>query len=188
MPELERDNELELAYGVRLRSSGVSATVGDVRQASTATRPVRGVLSDELLADSGAAVATLLPVVEAAGMRTVLAVPLDDVQVPPAASGGVRAVTGEETYVELSVPAPDPEEGQVVLEVDDAGLVRWHVDVDAAATAVAIADDTTAPPARGVARCAPEPSRRSASRSCSSTASATGSGAYSASASARCCT
>ncbi|GAA3385551.1 DUF7379 domain-containing protein [Cryptosporangium minutisporangium] len=151
MPELERDNEVELAYGVRLRSSGVSATVGDVRQAPTATRPVRGVVADELLGDSGDAVARLLPVVEAAGMRTVLAVPLDDVQVPPTPFGGVRALTGEENYVELSVPGPDPDEGQVVLEVDEVGLVRWHIDVEAAATAVAIADNGTALAARGVA-------------------------------------
>ncbi|SHN35569.1 DUF7379 domain-containing protein [Cryptosporangium aurantiacum] len=146
MPELERDNELELAYGVRIRSSGVSATVGDVQRAPTAGGPVRSVAPDDFLADAGEAGARLASVVADAGLRPVLSVPLDDLTVPPGASRTVRAITGDAPFVEISVPGPDPDEGQVVLEVDDAGLVRWHVDVEAALTAAAIADGTPVPP------------------------------------------
>ncbi|WP_157018325.1 DUF7379 domain-containing protein [Cryptosporangium arvum] len=131
MPELERDHELELADGVRISSSGVSAVVGAVRRPGT----VRSVLADDL---SGAA-APLAPLLAAAGMRVVLGVPLDDLAV------SARGFTGEAPYVEVTVPAPGPDEGQVVLEVDDVGLVRWHVDVEAVTTAAAIADGTGAP-------------------------------------------
>jgi len=150
VPELERDDELELAHGVRIRSVGVRATVGDVRVPTPgAARRVRADLP-EILADAGEIGARLAPVLAEAGMRPVLSVPLESLAVPPGASGGVRALTADDPYVELSVPGADPDEGQVVLEVDAVGVVRWHVDVEAVATAVAIADGT-APPRRSVA-------------------------------------
>ncbi|WP_344647541.1 DUF7379 domain-containing protein [Cryptosporangium japonicum] len=136
MPELEHDHELELADGVRISSSGVSAVVGALRRPGAA----RGLLADDL---SGAA-APLAPLLGAAGMRVVLGVPLDEIAV------SARGFTGETPYVEVAVSAPGPDEGQVVLEVDDVGLVRWHVDVGAVATAAAIADGAGTPP-RGVA-------------------------------------
>ncbi|MFG1927993.1 hypothetical protein [Cryptosporangium sp. NPDC048952] len=135
MPELEHDSELVLASGIRIRSSGVTATVGDVRQPG-----IRG-----FSADTGEIDARLAPVLTAAGMQQVLVVPLDGVAV------SARGFTGDAPYVEVSVPAPGPDEGQVVLEVDDVGLVRWHVDVEAVTTAVAIADGVPTPPVRRVA-------------------------------------
>jgi hypothetical protein len=144
VPELERDNSLDLAYGVTIRSSGVGATVGDVRRAPAATAPVRGVEPGHLSAslaetdDAAAVSAGLGTAVEAAGMRQVLSVPLDDLTVAP--------TSPTTPYVEMSVPAADPDEGQVVMEVDqNTGLVRWHIDVDAAATAVGVATGTPLP-------------------------------------------
>ncbi|TQS46443.1 DUF7379 domain-containing protein [Cryptosporangium phraense] len=149
VPELERDGEVEMPYGVRLRSVGLSATV-DVRPAATAGAPVRAVAPGGLtavLAESDGVGEKLGPVVEAAGMRPVLTVPMEDVTVAPGASGLARGITDESAYVEMSVPSPDPDEGQVVLEVDAAGLMRWHVDVDTLATAAAIADGGPPPAA-----------------------------------------
>jgi hypothetical protein len=137
VPELERDNTLELAYGVRMRSSGVGATVGDVQQAPLADAPVRGVAPGSLtaaLGESDDAGTGLGAAVEAAGMRQVLSVPLDDMTVAPAPTSA--------PYVEMSVQAPDPDEGQVVMEVDQiTGLIRWHLDVDATATAAGVAGE-----------------------------------------------
>ena len=137
MPELERDNILELAYGVRLRSSGVAVTVGDVQLAPSAGPPVREVAAGSLttaLAESDDAGAGLGAAVEAAGMRQVLSVPLDNMAVAPASAGG--------PFVEMSVQAPDPDEGQVVMAVDlTTSLVRWHVDVAAAATAAGVSGE-----------------------------------------------
>ncbi|MEU9305058.1 hypothetical protein [Streptomyces sp. NPDC048269] len=66
-----------------------------------------------------------------AGMRPVLTLPLSDLTVPTRPSGRVRGDAAV-AHVALEVPAPGEDEGQVVLEVDGTGVVRWVVSETAA--------------------------------------------------------
>jgi hypothetical protein len=101
-----------------------------------------GTLSTALVDATGPALGAA---VEAAGMRQVLSVPLDNMTVAPGAG---------QPYVEMSVQAPDPDEGQVVMELDpNTGLIRWHLDVEAAATAAGVAAGGA--PAQRMAEVAP---------------------------------
>jgi hypothetical protein len=46
-----------------------------------------------------------------------------------AATGGSRGIDEDGPHVELVVDAPDEDEGQVILEVDAAGVLAWHLPV-----------------------------------------------------------
>ena len=133
MPMFDRDDTVDLDYGVTLRSADVAGQARDVRQGAAVGRPVRDVepgTLPELIAEDGAvsaaAAALVGGAVEAAGMRRELTVPVDDLAVPISRQRGGRAVT-DGAYLEVTVPAPGDDEGQVVLEVDAAGVLRWHL-------------------------------------------------------------
>ena len=65
--------------------------------------------------------------IQDAEMTPRLAIPLDDLTTS-AAPGPTRSLD-EAPAVELSVDAPTEDEGQVILEVDAAGVVSWHFPV-----------------------------------------------------------
>jgi hypothetical protein len=50
----------------------------------------------------------------------------------PAPAAGVRSTAFGEPAIELRVPAPGDEEGQVVLAADESGVLTWHFPVDQA--------------------------------------------------------
>src|SRR5205814_7160732 len=109
----------------------------EVTVGPTTGLPVRDAEPDglpELLAamqvpERGAAV--LGAAAEDAGLRRRLSVPLAALTAPPASTGQ----RGDDDTAQLlvSVPAPEDDEGQALLEVDDTGVVRWHFAVEAEA-------------------------------------------------------
>lgn len=131
MPDFGFGDELDLPYEVRIRGVEVAGTAGEVELAPEAGAPVRGAAPGtlpEVLDASGQpsdAAARLGSVAELAGMRRELSLPLTDLA-PAPSTGGTRG-PGEVPHVEVTVPAPGDDEGQVVLEVDDTGTVRWHL-------------------------------------------------------------
>ncbi len=128
--------DLDLPYGIRLRAVEVGGRVGDVLLAPAAGTPVRdaapGSLPEALDAagQPGGAAALLGAAAERVGMRREYSLPLTDLVIPPAAGGGTRG-PDESPHIELTVPGPAEDEGQVVLEIDDTGVVRWHPSVAA---------------------------------------------------------
>jgi hypothetical protein len=130
MPDFERDDRISLDYGVVLHSSDVSGNVGDVRRWAGAQAPVREAepvaLPDQLAADKvpPEAAQSLGTAVQDAGLRPVLSLPLTNLIVPPRPAGRERGKTAA-PFVELEVPAPRENEGQVLLEVDETGVARW---------------------------------------------------------------
>jgi hypothetical protein len=136
MPEFERGGRMDLPYGVVLRSSDVSGGVGEVRKWAGADAPVREtepIAFTDQLADDQVPVDTarlLGSLAQEAGMRPVLTLPLSDlVATRP---GGQGRSDADVPHVALQVPAPGEDEGQVVLEVDATGVVRWVVSESAA--------------------------------------------------------
>ncbi|WP_037696940.1 esterase/lipase family protein [Streptomyces scabiei] len=130
MPDLERDGRSDLPFGLVLRSSAVGGRVGEVRRWAAAGTPVRdaapGGLPEQLLVDHvpEPAASLLGSASQEAGMRPVLTVPLSDLAVPRRPGGPDRSgVPGP--HLLLEAPAPPPEEGQVLLEADATGVVRW---------------------------------------------------------------
>ncbi|MET9793872.1 esterase/lipase family protein [Streptomyces canus] len=130
MPDLERDGRSELPYGLVLRSSEVGGRVGEVRRWAAAGTPVRdaapGRLPEQLLADHlpEPAARLLGTAAQEAGMRPVLTVPLSDLAVPRR-PGGLERSGAPGPHLLLEAPAPPPDEGQVLLEADATGIVRW---------------------------------------------------------------
>ncbi|MEU6986387.1 hypothetical protein ABZ946_23605 [Streptomyces sp. NPDC046324] len=132
MSELERDGRVDLPYGVVLRSSDVSGRVGEVTKWAGADVPVRAaepeafadrLAADELPPGSARLLGTLI---QEAGMRPVLSLPLSDLAVP-ARPGGHQRGDAAVPQLAVQVPAPAEDEEQVVLEVDATGVVRWVV-------------------------------------------------------------
>lgn len=129
MTDLQVGGTVELEHQVSVLAVDVIGTAGEVTRALESGSPVRDVapegLSDVLAAyavpESGAGVLGVRA--ETAGFRRRLSVPLDGLTPQPAA---------ERPRVEVSVPTPDEDEAQAVLEVDEFGLVHWHFAVDGA--------------------------------------------------------
>lgn len=132
MPDFQPDEIHDLEYGVRLRSVGVGGRAGEIRQGLAAGRPVRdaapGALPDMFVDEGvpGDAAAILGAAADGAGMRQELSLPIDDLTSPATPGTGTRA-DQQTPHLEVTVDAPDEGEGQVLLEVDETGVVRWHV-------------------------------------------------------------
>jgi hypothetical protein len=132
MPDFQPDEIHDLEYGVHLRSVGVSGRADEVRPGPAAGRPVRDAapgawpdaLADEGVPDDAAVI--LGAAVDEAEMRRELSLPVDDLTSSAAPGAGTRA-DEQRPHLEVTVDAPDEGEGQVLLEVDTTGVVRWHV-------------------------------------------------------------
>jgi hypothetical protein len=137
MAEVEPGGRLDLAYGVTVVSSGVTGRTGEVVQGTDSGQPVRDaepgtlpeLLALEGLPEQGARI--LGTVAESVGMRRELSIPLEDLASVSEPTGGTRG-GNDAPYLDITVAAPFDDEGQVLLEVDDVGLVRWHVSTVAA--------------------------------------------------------
>jgi hypothetical protein len=132
---LRPDDTVQLP-GASIRAAGVSGQVDIVVLAGTPTSDRSGASVEDGLVEHGVpqqGAEALDAVLRDAGAGAVLAIPLTDLAVA-AVPGGSRG-PGESPYVELVVDAPDEDEGQVVLEVDAAGVVAWHLSVGDAAGA-----------------------------------------------------
>jgi hypothetical protein len=137
MTELQPGGLVELEHGVRVQSVGVGGRADEVTVGPTAGQPVRDAEPDglpELLEGMGVpghGAAVLGAAAENAGMRRQLSVPLDDLTAPPTSTGQ----RGDEDTAQLlvSVPTPEEDEGQALLEIDDTGVLRWHFAVEAEA-------------------------------------------------------
>jgi hypothetical protein len=133
MPLLEPDLTLELP-GVRIISIGVVAEADAVplEGPDAGLRAGASELDEALIRygfpDRGAL--ALTAALGEQGVRPVLAVPLEDLAtVRP---GGDRSAFPDEgPAVVLVVAEPDEGEGQVILEVDGAGVLSWHLPVAA---------------------------------------------------------
>jgi pimeloyl-ACP methyl ester carboxylesterase len=128
MAEFTPDDVVELQHGVVLRAVDVSGSADDVTRSPDDRAPVRDVISADptgFLTAAGAPAALLGPAMDSSGMRLRLTIPLTDL------GSTQRAPTRRgpsSPHVELEVEAPPrPDEGQVVLEVDGTGHVRWHI-------------------------------------------------------------
>jgi hypothetical protein len=64
------------------------------------------------------------------GMETAETVELRDTSEVPVGASGARSTAYNEPAMELDVPAPGERWGQVVLAIDESGVVTWNVPVD----------------------------------------------------------
>jgi hypothetical protein len=132
MPDFQPDEIHDLEYGVRLRSVGISGRADEVHPGPAAGQPVRDAepgawpdaLADEGMPDDAAAI--LGAAADDAELRRELSLPVDDLISSAAPGAGTRA-DEQRPHLEVTVDAPDEGEGQVLLEVDGSGVVRWHV-------------------------------------------------------------
>ncbi|WP_327361035.1 esterase/lipase family protein [Streptomyces sp. NBC_01296] len=137
MPDIERDERIELDYGVVLQSSNVSGHIASVRRwyetAGTVREAAPVALPEQLAADNVPTEAAQLlgTLAQEAGMRPILTLTLTDLSVAARPDGQQRG-DANPPYLEVEVPAPGEDEGQVVLETDATGLVRWVVSETAA--------------------------------------------------------
>jgi hypothetical protein len=137
MPDFQPDDVHDLEYGVSFRSVGVAGYAGEVRRSPTAGQPVRdaepGALPEVLAGDGvpDAAAVILGAAAEDAGMRRELSVPVDQLASSARPTGGTRS-DPDTPHLEVQVEAPGRDEGQVLLEVDESGVVRWHLSETAA--------------------------------------------------------
>ncbi|MEU4218845.1 hypothetical protein [Actinoplanes sp. NPDC026623] len=129
MTELQVGGTVELEHQVSVFAADVTGTAGEVTPGPAPGTPARDaapvglgeVLAEQAVPERGAEV--LGGRAERAGLVRRLEIPLGELAPQPGA-GRPR--------VELTVPAPDDDEAQAVLEVDEYGLLRWHFAVDGA--------------------------------------------------------
>lgn len=134
MPEFSGNDVVELGEGVTVRAVDVAGQVEMARATPQAGTPVRDAepgAPAELLTASGTPVETATAVGAAmagSGMRVHTVVEFPALTPPSApAPGGTRAA-GDGPHLELAVEAPvTDDEGQLVLEVDGIGYMRWHM-------------------------------------------------------------
>ncbi|GEA89336.1 esterase/lipase family protein [Cellulomonas cellasea] len=135
MPLLDVDTALDLP-GARIRSVGVAAEVDAVPREQAGGRRSDAAELDVELADHGVperGARLLADTLARLEMRPVLTIPLTDVST--VTTGGPHRGDADEPSLEVTVEAPLPDEGQVVLEVDATGVVAWHVPLAAEASA-----------------------------------------------------
>jgi hypothetical protein len=131
MIELQVGGTVDLEHRVSVFAVDVTGIAGEVTRDPAAGSPVRDaepgnlseVLARRAVPESGAEV--LGERAEEADFRRRLSIPLDELAPQPGA---------EQPRVEVTVPAPDDDEAQAMLEVDEYGLVHWHFADDDADT------------------------------------------------------
>ncbi|RAG81552.1 hypothetical protein DN069_32375 [Streptacidiphilus pinicola] len=137
MPSFARGDRRDLAYSVTLRSTEVQGDVGDVYrwpQAQQSVRSAEPATLQEQLAATGLpdeAAQLFAEAAQQANLHPTLTVPLDNLVPAPTAGRRTRGAEGV-PVVELEVPAPGRDEGQVLLEADDTGVVHWVLSESAA--------------------------------------------------------
>ena len=114
---------VSLGGGYALRAPGLKGSAEVLAAGATASRSVSRSLDAGLSAFDDA--------LRAGAMTEVRVI---DLALQPAGPGtpaaAMRGVQGQDE-VELEVPDLGPETGQVVVSIDDAGAIRWHLPVDA---------------------------------------------------------
>ena len=107
---------VSLGRGYSLRAPGLRGTADILSPATAVVRSARG-------PDPG--LLSLDAVLRANGL-----IPTQDIEVQLQAAGAPAAAlvrsAGGEVALELDVPDPGPDYGQVVLSVDDSGALRWN--------------------------------------------------------------
>jgi len=138
MPEFTTDDVVELGHGVVLRAVDVSGEARDTALAPGAGAPVRDAEPgnpEEYLARAGTpadAAAELGAAVTATGMRLHATVALPNLTAPQRGPAGRARGPAGVAHLELEVDAPlRADEGQLILEVDSTGHLRWHLPVGA---------------------------------------------------------
>ena len=136
MPEFTTDDVVELGHGVVLRAVEVSGEARDTTLAPGAGTPVRDAEPGspaEYLSRAGAppsAAAELGAALADSGMRLHATVGLPNLTAPR--RGPVSRTRGPSSVprLELEVDAPvRADEGQLILEVDATGHLRWHLPI-----------------------------------------------------------
>ncbi|GAA3453726.1 DUF7379 domain-containing protein [Dactylosporangium matsuzakiense] len=115
--------EVVLLPGVTVAAHETSGTVSDPQEAGPGGvrggGPPVGLDADDA--------ARLDAALERTGLRLDLTLTFEDLQSTAAPAIGVRA-EAQPPRLDVTVPFPDrPDEGQVLLEVDGAGVLRWHI-------------------------------------------------------------
>lgn len=134
MPDFTTDDVVELGHGVVLRAVDVSGEARDTTLAPGAGTPVRDAdpgAPEEYLARAGTpadAAAELGAAVTGSGMRLHATVALPYLTAPHRGPVGRTRGPSGAPHLELEVDAPvRADEGQVILEVDATGHLRWHL-------------------------------------------------------------
>lgn len=140
MPDFTTDDVVELGHGVVLRAVDVSGEARDTTLAPSAGTPVRDAdpgAPEEYLARAGtpsAAAVELGAALTAGGMRLHATVALPNLTAPRRGPAGRTRGPSGVPHLELEVDAPvRADEGQLILEVDATGYLRWHLPVGAVA-------------------------------------------------------
>lgn len=129
MTDLQVGGTVDLEHQVSVFAADVTGVAGEVTSGPAPGTPVRDaapeglseILAEQAVPERGAEV--LGGRAEQSGLRRRLSIPLDELAPQPGA---------ERPRVEVTVPAPDDDEAQAMLEVDEFGLVHWHFAVDGA--------------------------------------------------------
>src|SRR6188472_2477162 len=119
MPDLNPDGGAVPLGRLRLRTPGLRgtatlhlpATPGS-RGAVQATRDLEAALEHE-------------------GIRTTATVEIRNTREVPASGAGTRSTQYNEPAIELAVPAPNQQWDQVVLAIDESGVMTWNFPVKA---------------------------------------------------------
>lgn len=121
MPELNSNGAPVDVGGITLRTPGLRGT-------ATSTQPANPDLR-------GAA--ELTPELDEAlrkeGMEAEYTVEISDTREVPAPTGETRSTSYDEPAIEIEVPAPGEGWGQIVLAVDESGVVTWNFSVSSTA-------------------------------------------------------
>lgn len=142
MPDLARGATIDLPYGISISSTNVQAEIGDVRVVpgsagstrTTVARGLSGVLGSAFAALDPGPAAVLEAAAEEAGFGLFAAIPVDNIAVPVRRSTATRRSNPRPVELTMRIPAPPPDQGQVILEVDASGVSQWHFAAPTAAS------------------------------------------------------
>ncbi|MFD1047334.1 esterase/lipase family protein, partial [Kibdelosporangium lantanae] len=136
MTDFDAGDVVELGYGVRLRAVEVSGQAGDARPSPLEGTPVRDAEPadpTDFLADAGSVAPDELgQAILVSGMRLRVTIPFDELVSPQNQPVEPQRGPVDVPHLEIEVEAPEhQDEGQVILEVDNTGHIRWHYPRDA---------------------------------------------------------
>lgn len=120
---------VSLGQGYALRAPGLRGSAELLQPGSTTTRSASRSLDAGLAAFDAA--------LRAEHMTEVKVIDLTLAPAGPGAAAPVMRSVQQEDEIELEVPALGDDTGQIVVSVDDAGAIRWHLPLDTPAAGAA---------------------------------------------------
>jgi len=118
VPELNPNGAPVNVGGITLRTPGLRGTASSYQAVDPALRG-----AEELTAELDDALRN-------ENLEEEFTVDISDTRETPAPTGATRSTSYDEPAIELDVPAPGAGWGQVVLAIDESGVITWNFPVD----------------------------------------------------------